>query len=171
MSLRSLSKMVEIKNLATLKQIMNSFEQAFLYFSTNKFDYSIKKQILNPKKTYCIDNGFATTMGFRFSKDKGNFLENLAAIELKRRNKEIYYFREKNECDFVIKEKLKIKGAIQVCYDLNDNNKKREIKGLLNALNKFKLKKGLILTYDQEDIINKDNKTIIVEPVWKWLLK
>ena len=42
-------------------------------------------------------------------------------------------------------------AAIQVCYDLNKNNEKRETDGLIEAMDKLKLKKGLILTYDQEE--------------------
>jgi len=108
----------------------------------SKFDYSIKKQIQNPKKIYCVDNGFVTSLGFRFSQNKGNLLENFVAIELKRMGKEIYYHKENFECDFVIKDKLKIIEAIQVCFDFNEKNEKRELNGLLEAMKKFDLKKG-----------------------------
>jgi len=35
----------------------------------------------------------------------------------------------------------------------------------------FKLKEGLILTNDQMDEINIEDKKILVKPVWKWLLE
>ena len=73
--IRQLSRISEIKNLFTVKDILDSFESTFLFFLVNKFDYSIKKQIINPKKSYCINNGFGFTMGFRFSEDRGNFLK------------------------------------------------------------------------------------------------
>jgi len=171
MSLRNLSAMSGIKNIATISEILDAFENAFLFFSTNKFDYSIKKQIQNPKKVYCIDNGFPTSLGFRFSQDKGKLLENFVAIELKRRGKEIYYHKEKHECDFVIKERLKIVEAVQVCYDINEKNEKREFNGLLEAMKKFKLEKGLILTYDLDSELKIEGKQIIIKPVWKWLLE
>src|SRR3989344_15922 len=60
-SLRTLSSFSGIKNIATVKKILDAFENAFLYFTLNKFDYSIKKQIQNPKKIYCVDNGIVTT--------------------------------------------------------------------------------------------------------------
>ncbi len=170
-SLRNLASLVGIKNISTVKRILDSFENSFLFFSTNKFDYSIKKQTQNPKKIYCVDNGFFTSLGFRFSQDKGKLLENLVAIELKRRNKEIYYHKEKNECDFVIKEKLKIVNAIQVCYSLDDKNEKREYSGLLEAMKKFNVNIGSILTYDQENELKIEDKKIFVKPVWKWLLE
>ena len=70
----------------------------------------------------------------------------------------------------IIKEKNKITIGIQVCYDLNEDNKTREINGLTEALDKFKLREGLILTYNQEDEIKIENKKIVVMPVWKWML-
>ena len=169
-SLRTLSLLSGIKNIATVKKILDAFENSFLYFTLSKFDYSIKKQIQNPKKIYCVDNGFVTSLGFRFSQNKGNLLENFVAIELKRMGKEIYYHKENFECDFVIKDKLKIIEAIQVCFDFNEKNEKRELNGLLEAMKKFDLKKGAILTYDQEKELKIENKTVTIKPVWKWLL-
>ena len=170
LSARSLSRIIEIKNLSTVKSILDTFEKAFLFFFVNKFDFSIRKQIQNPRKTYCIDNGFVTNIGFRSSEDKGRLLENLVFIELKRNDKEIYYFSGKGECDFLVKEGAKIKKAIQVCYELNEENKDRELNGLAEALRKFSLKEGLILTYGQEDEFKIEGKKIKLLPVWKWLL-
>ncbi|MEK6952584.1 MAG: ATP-binding protein [Nanoarchaeota archaeon] len=169
-SLRTVSKIVQLKNIATVKSIVEAFESSFLFFFIHKFDYSIKTQIQNPRKVYCIDNGFLVNMGFRLSKDKGKLLENLAAIELKRREKEIFYHSEKYECDFLIRKGNKIKEIIQVTYELNEKNKEREVRGLIEALNKFKLREGLILTYGQEDSFEEGGKKIKVIPVWKWLL-
>ena len=59
--------------------------------------------------------------------------------------------------------------AIQVCYKLTDENKDREINGLLAALGAFNLNSGLILTYNQEDKIDVNSKNINIMPVWKWL--
>ena len=170
-SLRALSKMAEIKNISTVKSILDSLESSFLFFFINKFDYSIRKQTQNPRKVYCIDNGFISTLGFRISEDKGKILENIVAIELKRRGKEMFYHSEKNECDFVVKEGAKIIQAIQVCSDLTKENKERELNGLSEAMKKFKLKKGLILTYDQNDEFKSKDKLIKVIPLWKWLLE
>lgn len=170
-SIRAFSEAIGVKNLLSAKQILDAFEKAFLFFFLSKFDYSVRKQIQNPKKAYCIDNGFLAAVGFRFSEDKGRMLENFAAIELKRRGKEIYYSKEKGECDFIIKEGIKVTGAVQVCYEMNNENKEREANGLLEALNKFGLKEGMILTYDDEDAIEKEGKKISIVPAWKWALQ
>ena len=54
---------------------------------------------------------------------------------------------------------------------MTDKNKEREINGLLEAMKELKIKKGMILTLEQEEEIKHDGKIIIVKPVWKWLLE
>ncbi len=146
-------------------------EDIGFFFTLGKFSYSMKKQINSIKKVYLADNGFKKVYGFNFSEESGRLLENLVFIELKRRNNEIYYYSEKGECDFIIKNKLKIAEAMQVCYQLDNKNKEREIKGLIEAMDEFKLNHGLILTYDQDEEIRIKNKKITVMPVWQWLLE
>ncbi len=169
-SLRTLSNISNITNLATVKQITELLESSFLYFSINKFDYSLKKQLQNPKKIFCTDNGFMSVVGFHFSEDKGKLLENLTAIELIKNEDEVYYHADKKECDFVIKTKRTITQAIQVSYDLTENNKEREINGLVDALKKYNLKNGLVLTLDEENTFNHKGFMIEIKPFWKWLL-
>ena len=113
----------------------------------------------------------ATILGFRATEDKGRILENVVFLQLKRRNNEIYFHKEKHECDFLVRKGSRISQAIQVTFALKDNNREREIKGLIEALEKNKLKEGLILTEHQEGLIRKKNKKIIIKPVWKWLLE
>jgi len=64
-----------------------------MIFTINKFDFSYKKQIANPKKFYSIDTGLSNR--FSFSKNQGSNLENIVFLELKRRYKEIYYYNNK----------------------------------------------------------------------------
>lgn len=168
-SIRSLSKLLGVSNLSTVKSILENFEKSFLFFSVSKFDYSLKKQIQNPHKIYCIDNGFVTKGGFQFSENKGRLLENLIFLELKRRNLDIYYFSGKRECDFVIRDKAKISQVIQICFNLNEENKERELSGLKEAMDKFKLKEGLIITANQDEVFK--DLGIKILPAWKWLLQ
>jgi hypothetical protein len=71
----------------------------------------------------------------------------------------------------VIKEKLKIIEAIQVCWSLyNPETKTREINGLIDALSTYKLKRGTILTDSEEDNLHINGFEIEIKPVWKWLL-
>ncbi len=168
-SYNSIKKMFEIKSVQSVIDYISYFENAYLVFTIPRFSYSYKQQQVNPKKVYSIDNGFSYVNSASFSKDKGKMLENSVFLELRRKFKQIFYFQEKNECDFVIKEKEKIIDLIQVCYHFNEENKNREINGLLEAMKKFNINKGLILTYNQEDEFNIEGKKILVRPVWKWL--
>ena len=164
----SLKRMFEIKSVQSIIDYVSYLEDSYLIFTVPKFSYSYKKQQMNPKKVYSIDNGLSNANSITFSEDKGKMLENSVFLELKRRYQEIFYYQKSGECDFLVKEKG-ILGAIQVCYELNDENEKREINGLLEALKELKLKEGLILTYDQEDEYSIEGKKIAVKPVWKWL--
>ncbi|MEO8233591.1 MAG: ATP-binding protein, partial [Ignavibacteriota bacterium] len=92
-------------------------------------------------------------------------------LNLKAMGHTIYYYADSRECDFVIFNRSKIQSAIQVTAILNSGNRVREIDGLLEALNRFKLKSGVILTLDQRETIKVENKIIEVEPAWKWLIE
>lgn len=170
-SFLKLKKLLSLGSHNTISQFLLACEQAYLFFSINRFDYSLKKQSINPKKVYCVDNGLLKLNSFNFSENKGRYLENLVFMSLKRNKKEVYYHKIEKECDFVIKKGEKIVEAIQVCYNLDDQNSNREYDGLLEAINKYKLKYGLLLTYNQEDEIEYNGKKIIIKPVWKWLLE
>ena len=41
--------------------------------------------------------------------------------------------------------------TIQVCYEITDDNKDRELESLIEAMLFFNLEKSIIMTYNQED--------------------
>jgi hypothetical protein len=164
-SYNKLKEYFKLGSVNTISSYISYLEDSYLIFTIPKFDYSYKKQIINPKKIYAIDPGLINELSASTTKDIGRILENIVFLHLRRKYKEIYYYKGKGECDFVIKEKGKITKAIQVCSHLNDNQK-REISGISEASRKLKIENKLILTLDQEDKINK----IKIKPVWKWLL-
>lgn len=169
-SYSTLQEISGVKSLSSIKDYLYYYEQTYLYFYLKKFDFSVKKQIMNPKKVYTIDQAFAHRLGFNFSENKGRILENIVFLELLRRGKEVYYHVGKRECDFIVKEGLNIVEAIQVSYQIDINNYEREFQGLQEAMDTYKLKNGLILTYDNEKSHIPDNVGIKVIPVWEWLL-
>lgn len=164
-SLNSLKKTFDIGSVNTVKKYISYLEDAYLLFTTKKFSWSHKKQIRNPKKIYSIDHAFSDANSASFSEDKGRVLENLVYTHLRRKHKEIFYYQDQNECDFLIKENNKITKAVQVTWNLHRNNKEREIQGLRQATQKFNTDKAIILTYNQEET----HKDIDIKPVWKWL--
>lgn len=168
-------KLLSLQHSSTVKNYFNFFQQSYLFFLVPKFDFSIKRQILAPKKLYCIDTGLAKIVGFRNSPDSGRLLENIVFLELQRHGLEIYYFSDSKECDFIVKTIDHKYTAIQVTISLQDPEVyQREIAGLLAAMVKCQIKDGWILTEDEERslIIPHQNQDyhIQVLPVWKWLL-
>jgi predicted AAA+ superfamily ATPase len=170
-SYNQLKNLLKTGSANTIKNYIEYLENAYLIFTIPKYDASVKKQIYSKKKIYVIDTGLSNRISFQFSKNTGRLLENIVFLELKRKNSEIYYYKNKNECDFVITDNHTLTQAIQVTQEVNDNNKEREIKGLFEVLKKFHLPHGLILTYDQEEEIIYEKKKIFIQPVWKWLLE
>ena len=134
-------------------------EDTYFCFFLNAKQKSMKKESNYLKKAFLFDHAFINY--YNTEKNTGRLLENIVGIELMRRNKQLNYYTNGFECDFITKEQ-----SIQVTYIINENNKKREINGLEQATKQFK-NKGLMLTYDQETTI--DN--IKTKPVWKWLLE
>jgi len=169
-SFNSLKKITDINSVNTIKKFINYLEETYFAKTMNKFDYSYKKQIVNDKKFYLLDNGFIEVLSKKFTKDKGWLLENLVFINLSY-NGDVFYYFNQHECDFILAKNKKVTKAIQVCYELNDGNREREIFGVMSALKHFNLNEGLILTNSQSEEIRVDGKKIIVKPVWKWLLE
>jgi predicted AAA+ superfamily ATPase len=169
-SYSSLARLLGLKHPVTIKNYIEHIENTYLIFQISKYDYSLKKQLANPKKTYFIDNAIVHKLGFNISENYGRLFENLVFIELKRRAYEIFYHSDKTECDFVIRQASQIVQAIQVCYTLNNETRNREIKGLLDAMNIYNLDKGLIITTDKEEEIEIEGKQISIVAVWEWLL-
>ncbi|MEW5897018.1 MAG: ATP-binding protein [Nanoarchaeota archaeon] len=168
-SYNSLKKFIKINSANTIKKYIDYLEETYFISQVNKFDYSLKKQIINDKKVYIVDNGFIPKISLKFTKDDGWLLENLVFTTLKNSG-DVFYYSEKFECDFVVTADKKVKEVVQVCWNLTQTNRERELNGLLEAMGKFELTTGLILTSDQEEEIEVDKKKIIVKPVWKWLL-
>lgn len=170
-NLANFTKIGKILELTTdsVGEYTKALDNAYLIFAINLFEFSYKKQIINPKKIYCVDTGIRNVIGFKFSEDIGRIYENIVFIHLRRKIKEIFYWADNYECDFIVKNGKKLE-AIQVCYDIKNYNK-REINGLLDALNHFKLKKGVMITENFEREENIQNKIIKYIPLWKWLLQ
>lgn len=169
-SYATLQKISGVKSLSSIKDYLYYYEQSHLFFYLKKFDYSVKKQIMNPKKVYTIDPAFAHRLGYHFSENKGRLLENIVYLELLRRGKEVYYSGGKKECDFLVKEGLTVSEAIQVVYQMDATNSEREYGGLTEAMKTYDVKQGLVITsnIDASSITSPDGIQVI--PIWEWLL-
>lgn len=155
----------------TIMDYLSHFEYTYLFHFVPKFSYSLRKQLVNPRKVYANDTGLINANSGSFTDDLGSRFENLVFLHLRRQFKEIYYFAEKGECDFVVSEKGAVKQVLQVCYELTADNLDRELKGLSEAMEFFKLKTGTIVTLHQTDEFERDGKKISVVPAKEYLIK
>lgn len=156
--------------------ILKSLEDIFFVCYVSQYQKSFKKTEISKSKVYLFDTGYIH-FSAKESEDYGRILENLVFIELFRRekeieNKRISYFKSTNgkECDFVVKKNKKVL-LIQVCYKMTLENREREINGLVDAMEFFNEKEGIIITNNQEEDFKVKDKKITIKPIWKWLLE
>lgn len=162
----------------TVEKFSKYFEDVYLLFFLKRFSFKVKEQEKSPRKVYCIDTGLSETMGFKFSENLGKLAENIVFLKLKREEKKnfnyrVFYWKDNyhREVDFVIKDGLRVKELIQVCWNVDMfDTRKREVGALLKAMDEFKLKKGIIITEDFSGEEKIENKKIKFLPLWEWLI-
>ena len=168
-SLNGLKKTFNLGSANSVSDYVSWLEDSYLFFSLPRFSWSLKSVAVNQKKIYSIDTGFAQANSLSFSSDKGRLFENMIYLSLRRKFTDLYYFREKGECDFVVKEKEKVTQVVQACFELNSDNLQREMNGLKEAMDFFGLQEGTIVTLIQTDLFINDDKHIRVVSANDWL--
>jgi len=161
------------ENVSTVSKFSRYFEEVYLLYFLKRFSFKVKEQEKSQRKVYSFDIGLANALGFRFLENYARLFENLVLLELLRKDLEVFYWMDnyQHEVDFVVKEGLKIKQLIQVCYDISDyDTKKREIKALLKASLELKCSNLLVITEDKEDEEKIKGRKIKYIPLWKFLL-
>ena len=169
-SYNSLRKAFEI-SIELASTLTGYLTQAFLVFEMSRYHPNLKVQARDPKKIYVIDTGLRTVSLQSDREDWGRLAENAVYLELRRRGKQAFYYKQAQEVDFVITELGKPIDAIQVCYsDLEDQEtRNREINALLECLQTLELPSGKILTLSLEDMFFKEGKAIHLIPLYQWL--
>ena len=119
-------------NEKTVEQYISYLNTAYIIEKLKKFSWKTKAIFDKNKKFYFIDNLFCANA------DIEKKLENTCYVYLLQNygKKQIFIGRDDHgkEIDFIVKTEKKI-TAIQVCYELNDENIKREVSSL-QLLNK-----------------------------------
>ena len=170
-SYTKLGEIIGLSSPHTISNYCTYLEKCYLCFFINRYSHSLKKQIQYNKKCYMIDPALIRSIGFRVSEDKGRLLENIVFLHLKSQGQQIYFHKQQKECDFIIRKNNKIVQAIQVTLHFSDEkNKNRELAGLVEAMNIYKLQEGTIITENEQDILEMENLRIKIIPIWKWLL-
>jgi hypothetical protein len=153
----------------SIYEYIHYVQDCYLLFTINMYSDSVSKQSINDKKFYCIDNGLANTISFKYSEDRGRLLENIVFLKIRSITEEIFYFQGRKECDFIYSQNNQLK-AVQVTQKIEQTNYNREVEGLLEAMQRLELSEGLILTEETNDEMLIDGKKILIQPIWLWLL-
>lgn len=140
-------------------------KEAYLIFAVKNYFYKFVDKETTPKY-YWNDNGL---LNLFLNKEEPRLLENLVAINLKNNFDEIYYLKsQKLDVDFFVP---KTGTVVQVAFSLKNISDDRETKALVQAAKTLKeAKRFVIITYEEEKILEIDGVQIEVIPIWKWLL-
>lgn len=160
-----------IKTTSTVMEYLNYLESAYLFFYVPKFSYSVRKQMINPRKVYAIDTGLIAANSSSFEDLTGSLLENIVFLQLRKHVQEVYYYTDNYHCDFVVMIKNRAEKVVQVCAELKQDNLENELNGVFEAMEFFELKEGIIITMNQTDRFERNGKVVQVIPFYSFNLK
>lgn len=136
-----------------------------------KYSESVVRSDGSHKKVYAIDQGMGAALDFKLGEDEGRLLETTVALELLKQGKQISYYQDGVECDFVVIDKGRVTEAIQVTVGLYDPaTRTREVRGLVQCCKRLNLTGGTMITLDTTETIDVENLSIRVLPAWKYFL-
>jgi uncharacterized protein len=170
-SFNKLKDQFHLGSVNTIKSYIDYMENSWLVFSVNRYDFSVKRQQIAPKKIYCIDTGLSKSVGFSFSANTGKLLENLVFLALRMQTHEIYYYTTPGgyEVDFYLPEKQQL---IQVAQHLeNPSTREREMRALQDAIKGVEIRNALLLTDNNEDNFEIGGVPVEIRSVAEWMLQ
>ena len=85
----------------TVSAYLEACEQAYLLFSCPWFAYSERKRLQRNRKYYPVDTALRRVSVTRTGRDAGKALECLTFVELRKRYRDVFYWRAGGEVDFV----------------------------------------------------------------------
>ena len=163
----SATRMLKPLNVSVASTIINWcdwFEDAYLFFFVPKYSDSVRAQLVNPRKVYSIDTGLVNVVSRRIVFNDALCFENMVFLALRRKYRDIYYFDDGGECDFVCMEHHLPRVAVQACVKLTKDDMARERDGMIAAMRRFSFDEGFIVTKSQRDDIKVDEGVIHVVP-------
>ena len=136
----------------TIVNYVRYFLKSFALYEVGKFDWKAKRVFSGSKKYYSIDTGIANLYK-GLTNNLSKLLENVIFLHLRRSNerKDIHYFGNTKEIDFIVESERGVFTKYQVCQKLTNENKQRELSAFLD-LDKYLMKgKNFLLTLDDEE--------------------
>lgn len=163
----SATRMLKSLNVSVASTVINWcdwFEDAYLFFFVPKYSDSVRAQLVNPRKVYSVDTGLVNVVSRRIVFNDALCFENMVFLALRRKYRDIFYFDDGGECDFVCMEHHLPRVAVQACVKLTKEDSGREKEGLAAAMRRFSFGEGFIVTKSQREDIKVDEGVIHVVP-------
>ncbi len=155
-------------------EMLEWFEDAYALFSVKLFDASLSRQQANAKKIYAVDHAMVRSCSTGILVNSGHLLENMVFVDGRRRSRSLFYYRTRNgrEVDFAWKDSSERIHLVQVCEQMPEGSKtrERELAALREAQTEQPGCRAVVVTRDEEALVDSPVGTIEVIPVWKWLL-
>lgn len=174
---KKLSNVLGFKSQITLENYLGYLTEAYLIFPLRRYSPKAGMRLRSSKKTYVVDNGFVTAKAVQHAPNTGKLMENLVFTELVKKGnqpgRELFYYKTRNdrEIDFVLKNGYQVVELMQACYDLTAPDvEQREVKALVEAGKELDVKRLTVLTWNERRVVEKDDMTIHLKPLWEWLL-
>lgn len=175
-SVTSLAEDLDMRSVTTVQKYCRYLQNTYLFQYLSRFSNKLKLMNKADRKCYVVDNGFVLARAFELSSNLGRLLENMVFLELLKRGydlkkHELFYYRSRNdkETDFVCRKGVNIQQLIQVCYDISSTKtKKREVGSLVECAEELNVNRLLIITWNQDEILEMNGYTIEVISVRNW---
>ncbi len=157
-SMNKLSKALGIDD-KTVSEYISHMLDAYLIMKVPFFSFSVKKRFhrMTQPKYYAHDNGFTQITSLQFTEDRGKLFENLFLLEVARTAKDIAYWQDRGEVDFIYANK-----AINVTTSSGEIPS-REYEGLLQFKKKHKNFNLIIITSAIKNFKHREIKIIPFE--------
>ncbi len=164
MSAQRLRQPLGVAAASTIMQWCGFLADAYLFHFVPKFSPSVKVQLANPRKVYCIDTGLQCAISATTAPDQARNFENLVFLALRRKFRDLTYFdSDGHECDFVALRNKRPLDPVQATIELNADSEDREINGARVAMKALGRRRAWIVTVaDRDEITTQDGSIHIV---------
>ncbi|MDR1991840.1 MAG: ATP-binding protein [Mycoplasmataceae bacterium] len=150
---------------STISLYVEWLDKTYLIRECKYWQIKTKEIMANNTKYYLIDNGFFIANDGKIDNNSGYLLENIVFNQFKRQGCEVYAGTDRYiDIDFVLTLKNQI-TYVQVCFELNANNYKRECENLLKI--KDNNRKIIICEKNKALNINNGIEIILIEDFLK----
>lgn len=158
-----------------ISQYLQWFEDAYFIFSVPRYTPSVAKQAREFRKLYCIDHALAASLGSGILRNRGQQLENIVFLALRRLTPDVYYHKTEkgHEVDFLaLQRETESKWLVQVSENIEDpRTRTRELRALAEAMAETHTAESWLVTESAYDDITLPEGTIHVLPAYDFLLR